>query len=136
MTLTTTTLAASATAVVVVGSFASLLLAGVDFAAGVAVSGALMLVNLALWKVAVGRMIAGALGQGGTVWTVLIIGFKYAFLMVGLFALVRIYDGGAVLLGCSAVVVAVLGLAVIALVRELILPSPLDGDDGATQEGC
>ena len=119
MTLTTRTLMRSAAAIAATGALVAGLLGGLDFAAGFVGAAALVLVNLALWKGVVRRLIDAALGRPGAWVAVLLVAAKYASLVGGMYLLVRAFPAAAVLLGSSVVVAAVLGFAILGLVSDL-----------------
>lgn len=119
MTMTPKTLIVSA------GALAALLVVlgglgfGVDFAAGVAVSAGLVLVNLLAW-VAVGRRLVTAVltGRPPVLGTVLLVG-KLGLLVAGVLVAAATFPPLSVLLGSSAVVGAILAWALVGAFTQL-----------------
>jgi len=98
-----------AAALVVVGG----LLGGVQFAAGLATCGGLMLLNLVAWVVVGRRFVTAVLtGRAPVLGTVLFVG-KLTVLLVGVVVAAASFPPLSVLLGCSVVVGAILAWAVV-----------------------
>ena len=114
MNITPRTLALSATVIWLVASVLAVIAAGPVFAAGVALAGALMLVNFALW-VRIGRRLVEYALARGTQWPALLLyAFKIMVLVSTLGGLMWFYDPLAVIVGSSIIVAAVLPLGAVA----------------------
>ena len=119
MKVTPRTIATSALAILAVLVACSWAIEGQGFAAGVGISGLLVVANLGLWTWMVrGVLAAGEVGAGPAamgVYTVL----KMLFLFGGVFALCQLFSPAAVAIGASAVGGAVMVLAAVGLVTDL-----------------
>lgn len=117
MTLNPMNLARSAAGLLIGAVAVAWVLAGGEFALGLAVSGACALINYALGVVVFRQMFAAALGQGvrGRWPGVMAFVLKFVFLAGGILLLISVFPPVSVLLGCSVVVFAATAWGVLSL---------------------
>ncbi len=119
MTVNLPTIATSAAALGAVMALCAALLGQADLAVGIAVSAAVMLVNLGLWALAVQRLFAAVVDGRSDSVPAFLIATKLVGIGFMVWGLVLLFPVEAVLLGGSVVVFSILLHAVVLAVGQL-----------------
>jgi hypothetical protein len=121
MTITLRSTGISAAALLLVATLGAVWVGGTDSGGGVAASGALILVNFALWERVGHAALAAALQGGSLIFAAVLWGAKFALLLGGMLFLLATFSPGSVIVGSSVIVASILLQALGSTASELRL---------------